>query len=200
MKTTSRNLSLKTALLIIMAAGFWFSLFGNILLYSMNNQISITLDDQKLLVVQDIAFSLESLSYLPVPGPLVEEEYSNISIVEISNRHIVYHSQYGRRNIQQLMTLDSTHGKNLTQIDELFISFGMFADNLNRLVSENKTSNAIELIDGFSKTMSDLPTGLGWKLKSTYRRGTTDEGELELVLQQTAQIRALLDSMIMGTA
>jgi hypothetical protein len=98
------------------------------------------------------------------------------------------------------MTLDSTHGKNLTQIDELFISFGMFADNLNRLVSENKTSNAIELIDGFSKTMSDLPTGLGWKLKSTYRRGTTDEGELELVLQQTAQIRALLDSMIMGTA
>jgi hypothetical protein len=194
MKTKSGNSSVKT-LLIIVTVGFCFSLFGNILLYSMNNQISTTLNDQKMLVVENIAFSLESLSYLPVPGPLAREEYSNISIVEISNRHIVYHSEYGRRSVQQLITLDSTHGKNLTQIDKLFASFGVFADNLNRLVSENKTSNAIELVDGFSKSMSDLPTGLGWKLKSAYSKATTDEGELELALEQATQIQALLDSM-----
>ena len=194
MKTKSGNSSVKT-LLIIVAVGFCFSLFGNILLYSINNQISTTLNDQKMLVVENIAFSLESLSYLPVPGPLARDEYSNISIVEISNRHIVYHADYGRASVQQLITLDSAHGKNLTQIDKLFVSFGVFADNLDRLVSENKTSNAIELIDGFSKNMSDLPTGLGSKLKSAYSKATTDEGELELALEQATQIQALLDSM-----
>ena len=200
MKPTSKNLSLKTLSLIIMAVGFLFSLSGNILLYSMNNQLSSTLEDEKLLVVGNIAFSLESLSYLPMPGPLAREKYSNISIVEISNRHIVYNSQYGRRSIQQLIMLDSTHSKNLQQIDELFISFGIFADNLNRLVSENKTSNAIALIDGFSKTMSDLPRHLGWTLQSAYgERGTIDERELERASEQTAQIRALLESMITGT-
>lgn len=200
MKPTSRNLSLKALLLIIMAVGFWFSLFGIILLYSMNNQLSSTLDDQKLLLVKNIAFSLESLSYLPVPGPLARENYSNISIVEISNRHIVYHSQYGRMSIQQLITLDLIHNKTLRQIDEVFVSFGVFADNLNRLVSENKTSKAIALIDGFSKTVSDHPRDLGWTLQSAYSvRGTVDELELERASEQTAQIRALLESMITGT-
>ena len=146
MKPNSRRMSPKTRLLIAMAVGFLFSLFGNVLLYSMNNQLSSTLDDQKLLVAKNIAFSPESLSSLPVPGPLVRENYSNVSIVEISNRHIVYHSQYARLSIQQLITLDPTNSKNLTEIDKLFNSFGLFADNLNKLASENKTSNATELI------------------------------------------------------
>lgn len=200
MKLGSRNLSLKTMLLIVMAVGFWFSLFGNILLYSMNNQLSSTLDDQKLLVAKNIAFSLGSLSALPVPGPLAREKYSNISIVEICNRHIVYHVEYGRLSIQQLITLDWAHGKNLTQIDKLFVSFGVFADNLNRLVSENKTSNAIKLIDGYSKTMSNLPTDLGWTLQSAYSAsGTITEHELEQALEQTDQVQTLLESMIMAT-
>jgi hypothetical protein len=200
MKPKSRNSSLKILLLIIMAVGFWFSLFGNILLYSMNNQLSSTLDNQKLLVAKNIAFSLESLSDLPVPGPLTRENYSNLSIVEISNRHIVYHSEYGRLSIQQLINLDLAHGKNLTQIDKLFVSFEVFADNLNRLVSENKTSNAIKLIDVFSKTMSNLPTDLGWTLQSAYSvRGTVNEHELERASEQTGQIQALLESMITGT-
>jgi len=200
MKPALKNLSRKSLLLIIMAIVFSFSLLGNILVYSMNSQLNSTLEDEKWLVVQDVAFSLEALSYLPVPGPLAREKYSNISIVEISNRHIVYYSQYGRRSMQQLITLDLAHGKNLTQIDELFISFGGFADNLNRLVSENKTSNAMTLIDGFSKTMSDLPTNLGWTLQSAYGvRGTVDERELERASEQTAQIRALLESMITGS-
>ena len=79
-------------------------------------------------------------------------------------------------------------------------SFGVFADNLNRLVSENKTSNAITLIDGFSKTMSDIPRDLGWTLQSAYNmRGTVDELELERASEQTAQIQTLLESMITGT-
>ena len=43
--------------------------------------------------------------------------------------------------------------------------------------------------------MSDLPTDLGSKLKSAYSKATTDEGELELALEQATQIQALLDSM-----
>ena len=88
----------------------------------------------------------------------------------------------------------------MIQIDKLFASFGVFADNLNRLVSENKTSDAIELIDGYSKTMSTLPTDLGWTLQSAYSvRGTVNERELEHALEQTGQIQALLESMITGT-
>jgi hypothetical protein len=196
MKLTPRNLSLKTLLLVVMAVGFWFSFFGNILFYSANSRLSSTLEDEKRLVVDNIAFSLESLSYLPVPGPLVREEYSNISIVEISNRHIVYHSQYARLSIQQLIALDAAHSEKLLQIDELFISFGLFADNLNRLVSENKTSNAITLIDGFEKTLSYLPEDLGWTLRSAYDvRGKIDEHQLERASEQTVQILALLESM-----
>jgi len=183
-----------------MAVGFWFALFGNILFYSVNNQLSSTLEDEKLLVAKNIAFSLESLSYLPVPGPLAREKYSNISIVEISNRHIVYHSQYARLSIQQLIALDSAHSEKLLQIDELFISFGLFADNLNRLVSENKTSNAMTLIDEFEKTLSDLPRDLGWTLRSAYDvRGKIDERQLERSSEQTAQILELLESMKTGT-
>jgi len=73
--------------------------------------------------------------------------------------------------------------------------------NLNRLVSENKTSNAITLIDGFSKTLSDLPRDLGWTLRSAYDvRGKIDERQLERASEQTAQILALLESMKTGTA
>lgn len=183
-------------LLIIVAVGLCCSLVGNLLLYSTNNEISRSLTDQRSLVVDNIAFSLESLSYLPVPGPLTREDYSNISIVEICNRHIAYHSQDGRRSVQQLIGLDSTHAKNLTEIDTLFFRFLLFADNLNRLVSENRTATAIEAIDGFDKTMSGHPTDLGWKLRAAYGTATIDEGKLELVIEQTAQIQALLDSMI----
>lgn len=200
MKPALKNLSVKTLLLIATAVGFLLSIFGNILTYSVNSQLSSTFEDEKWLVVQNIAFSLEALDALPVPGPLAREQYSNISIVEISNRHIVYHSQYGRKSIKQLITLDLTHNKTLRQIDEVFVSFGVFADNLNRLVSENKTPNAITLIDVFSKTMSGLPSVLGWTLQSAYdMRGTVDERELERASEQTAQIRALLESMTTGT-
>jgi hypothetical protein len=194
MKTNSENSTVKT-LLVIVAVGLCFSLFGNVFLYLVNNQISTTLNDQKMLLVENMAFSLESLSALPVLGPLVREEYTNISIVDICNRYLVYHSQYARASVQQLIALDPTHGKNLTQIDEVFVSFGVFADNLNRLVSENKTSNAIELIDGYSKNMSNLPTSLGSKLQLAYSSATTDEGQLELALEQATQIQTLLDSM-----
>jgi len=200
MKPALKNLSIKTLLLIATAVGFLLSIFGNILTYSVNNQLSSTIEDEKWLIVQNIAFSLEALDALPVTGPLARERYSNISIVEISNRHIVYHSQYGRMSAQQLITLDLTHNKTLRQIDEVFVSFVAFADNLNRLVSENKTSNAITLIDGFSKAMSYLPRDLGWTLQSAYGvRGTVDERELERASEQTAQIRALLESMITGS-
>jgi hypothetical protein len=71
---------------------------------------------------------------------------------------------------------------------------------LNRLVSENKTSNAIKLIDEYSKAMSNLPTYLGWTLQSAYSAsGTTTEHELEQALEQTDQIQTLLESMITAT-
>ena len=187
----------KQTLLIVMAVALVFSISGNIIMYSVNSELSSALKDEKWLVVQNIAFSLEALSDLPVPGPLVREEYSNISVVEISSRHIAYHSDYGRKSIQQLTTLDLAHGKNLTQIDKLFVSFEVFGDNLNRLVSENTTSSAIALIDGFSKTVNSLPRDLGLTLQSAYHvRGTVDEKELERALEQTAQTQAILQSML----
>lgn len=200
MKKSHEKLSRKYAVIVVLGTGLLFSIIGDVYLYMVNNQLISRFEDVKWYAVENVAFSLEALSYLPAHGPLAKEKYSDIGIIEIDNRHLVYHSNFGHEYIQQLILLDPSHKEYLQQINAVFTSCGKFADTLMKLVSENRTSEAIALVDGYRDIVIDLET-ISSLFTSAYNvKGKIYEHNLEHASQYASQVCASLESVIEDTS
>jgi hypothetical protein len=125
MKKFFEKLSRKFVMVVFLGMGLLFSIIGNVYLYTVNDQFISKFEDVKWYAVENVAFSLEALSYLPVSGPLAKEKYSDVCIIEISNRHLVYHSHFGHKYIQQLILIHLTWG-----IFSKSMRFSLTAENL----------------------------------------------------------------------
>ena len=65
MKKFHEKLSRKYAVMVVLGTGLLFSIIGNVYLYMVNNQLVSKFEDVKWYAVENVAFSLEALSYLP---------------------------------------------------------------------------------------------------------------------------------------
>lgn len=189
----------KTWLLGIVVILLMVSLVTNFYVASSNSQLNSAVVNERWLVVQDVSFSLDSLSGgYGLSGPLVRPEYSNVSLIAIAMNHIVINVHYGRQSLPQLINLDPAHQKELQMIDDLFNSFLRFANLLSLLSSENKTSRAVELTEQLSNRVSDFPRQIGSELRSAYGSlGRADESMLQLAVGDADMTRNMIDETIM---
>jgi DNA-binding transcriptional ArsR family regulator len=189
----------KTWLLGIMIVVLVVSLLTNFYLVSSNSQLNSAVVNEMRLVVQDVSFSLDSLSGVyGLPAPTVRHEYSNVSIITAAMDHIVTNVHYGSQSLQQLINLDPTHQKDLQMVDDLFKGFLRFANLLSFLSSENKTSRSVELIEQLSDRVNDVPRQIGSELRSAYGSlGGVDEYILQQAVGDADMTGNMIDDIIM---
>lgn len=192
--------SRRTWFVSVVALGLMISLFTNIYLISSNSQLNSILENEKQQVVNNVAFSLEALSSggFNLPGPMTRVGYSNLSLVHLAIDQIVIKVHYGRESLHQLITLDLQHEKDLLIIDDLFKSFGRFANLLSMLIGENKTSTAVMLIERISNSVNDYPLQIGSKFRSAYGTvGRVHDSTLRLASEDADMLRNMVDEIMM---
>lgn len=192
-------------LFIFMAAILVISIAASIHLQSLNTQLASTFVETRYRFAAQVSTSLYSLSAMHTSAgwgpPLIfwnfRDEYSNISFADISVRHIFSHSDLGHLSLLELMKLDPDNKKYYQEIDELFLSLLNFTNAMNRLFSENKTSNALAYIERLYDTIRDRPETLAEYFSSAYiYLNKVNEYALERVSEGASALQRAVKSIL----
>jgi len=153
------------ALFLVMIALLIVSVGANIYVQSLNNQISSTFVEARYWFASQVGTSLFYLSAMhtsagwgpPLTFWLQRDVYSNLSILDISVRHLSDNADQGHLSLLQLMRLDPDNTQRYQKIDQFFLSILNFTNAMNRLFSDNRTQRAQVYMEKIYDTIRDTP-------------------------------------------
>ncbi len=184
-------------IIIFIAASLYFQ--------SLSGQLYSTFVETRYGFAEQVSYSLVSLSGMHTSagwGPplwfwTLRDEYSNITILDISYRQIFYHAKQGHLSIQKLMGVDPENSKYYAEIDGFFLDFLNFTNSLNRLYSENKTALALALTERLYDRLQNYPTELGTDFSKAYiYLNSANKYELELACERVSWLRSRIKPII----
>ncbi|MEM3577141.1 MAG: hypothetical protein QXX51_01625 [Candidatus Bathyarchaeia archaeon] len=192
-------------LFIFMLAILIISIVAAIYFQSLNTQLYSTFLDTRYRFAEQVSSSLSGLSGMhtslgwepPLVFWILRSEYSNISILDISYRHIFYHAGRGHVFLLELMKIDPENKEYYTTIDGLFLDLLNFTNSLSRLFSENKTEIAFLLVERLYDKLQNYPEEVSTDFLNAYvYLNRVDKWMLEQACEQVNWIRNSIKPII----
>lgn len=164
------------ALFLVMAVLLIMSISANVYMQSLNNQVTSTFVETRYWFASQVSSSLYFLSAMYTSagwGPplifwLQRAEYSNLSILDISARHLSSNADQGHLSLLQLMRVDLYNTEYYQKIDQLFLNIMNFTNAIGRLFSDNRTQRAQVYIGKIYDTIRDKPTAISQNFLNSY--------------------------------
>lgn len=164
------------ALFLVLLALLVASVGANVYMQSLNNRVTSTFVETRYWFASQVSTSLYYLSAMHTSagwGPplifwLQRDEYSNLSILDISARHLSNNADQAHLSLLQLMKVDPDNTEYYQKIDPLFLSIMNFTNAMNRLFSDNRTQRAQAYIDKLYDTIRDTPNTIAQHFGNSY--------------------------------
>ena len=172
---------------------------------SLNGELVSTIQEERWRVAGHAASSMRKLSAMytslgwgpPVTSWTRIEEYSNISLVDIGVRQIFENSDLAHLSMLQLIQLDPSNKGYYEKIDGFFLSLLNFSRAMERLFSENKTSDALAFIERLYDSIRDKPAQLSEYFSNGYTYlNRVDTYALELSSETSSVLQTIVNSIM----